>query len=140
MKEKIRQILQGKQPKLCVLATADTSARPASAVVGYTVRDDCSILIATRPDTQKARNIRQNTKVSLVFGFSFSEPYIQLLGTAAEISGGQEKQAASEFFFSVNPEAVKFKTPDYLFFAITPTWARLIHVTQHPPLTEESAF
>lgn len=140
MKETICAILQNREHKLCVLATADKAAMPASAALAYAVKDDCTIIVSTHANTQKAKNIAENQQVSMVFGFNFTEPYVQLKGTAKQITDQQEKQAADEFFFSVNPQAAKFKTPDTIFFAITPTWARLMDFAETPPKTEEVTF
>ncbi len=138
--DKALQFLKNKNPKLCVLATASADGKPEAAVMGYAVQDDLTILLSTHKGNRKWQNLSKNSKVSLVFGWSFTEINIQYDGTATLIEEGPQKKEVEEFFFSQNPAARKFETPDTIFIQVKPVWIRLSDLTQTPPTTEEASF
>ncbi len=138
MNQKIIDFLKSQQPKLCVLSTATKSAKPESAVVGYAVRDDLTIVISTTKGTRKYNNLKENNQVSFVTGWAFNTPDVQIDGIATIIEEGPEYQVAEEFFFSQNPDAAKFKSSKTIFIQFKPTWIRMLDLTVNPPHTEES--
>ncbi len=138
MKETVFNFLKQKQEKFCVLATATKDGKPESAVLGYAVKDDFTILVSTRRGTRKAQNILENNHVSLVVGWSFTEANVQCDGMAKIIERDNQSYAGDEqFFFSVNPHAAQFKTSDTIFIEIKPAWIRFTEFSSSPPHVEE---
>jgi general stress protein 26 len=140
MIDKILEILNNKQFKLCALATATKSGKPDNAIMGYAVMDDLTIILSTHKKTKKWQYLNENRNVSLVFGWSFEDAYIQYEGTADLVEDGEVYKQCDTFFFSMNPMALKFKTPDTVFIKIHPSWIRLSDFRINPPLIEETDF
>lgn len=138
MKEHVVELLKQQLSKLCVLSTATKDGKPESAVVGYAVKDDLTLYFSTHTNTRKYKNIVENPKASFVTGWTFNTSNIQIDGTARIISEEHsEYKAIEEFFFTQNPEAAKFKSPGIIFIELTPTWAHLLDLSVHPPMSEE---
>ncbi len=140
MKEDVLRFLKEKKPKLCVLATSSIEAKPECAVVGYAVKDDLTIIVSTHKNSRKWNNVKENNKVALCIGWSFTEPYIQCDGVANLIEEGSNYQQSEQFFFYENPDAAKFKTPDTIFIEVKPSWIRFTDFSSHPPKSEELTF
>lgn len=140
MGQKIVTFLKERTPLLCVLATASHDAKPQSAVLGYVVNDDLSILLSTKKTTRKYNNLKENKYVSLTFGASFTEPYVQYQGIAELIEEGQEYDKINDFFYSIHEQAKRFKSPETIFVRVRPTWVRFTDYAQSPPLIEEKEF
>jgi general stress protein 26 len=140
-KQAIFDFITHKEEKLCVLATATRLGIPECAVVGFAAKDDGVILINTNKNSRKIANIRENSKVALAIGWNFDERNFQYEGMAEVIERDNPAFADCEqFFFTANPGAEKFKSPDTIFIRVTPTWVRMIDLTQSPPATEELAI
>ncbi len=131
----IYTFLANRTKKLCVLSTSFCHY-PESAVMGYAVKDDLTILLSTHANTRKIQNIRANEKVSLVFGWGFDEPNIQCSGKATIIEG-EDREEYATFFYKMNPEAEKFRSSDTLFISIKLIWIRFSDFTVRPPRIEE---
>lgn len=140
MKEEIINILKEKQVKLCVLGTASNDAQPWSAVVGYAMKDDGTVILSTHTSSKKWTQMKENNKVSLVFGFGFDEANIQSEGVATLIESGENFTDTEEFFFSVNPHAKQFKSDDTAFVSIQLTKVRLTDYRVSPPRVEDTSF
>lgn len=140
MEEKVLEYLKNKTPKLCVISTVTSDQKPESALVGYAVLPDLSILINTNHKTRKWANIKSNPHVSIVFGFGFTELNVQYEGTAELLEDGDSLKKYDELFFSQNEDARKFKSEDTRIMKITPTWMRLMDTTVMPPVQEEKLF
>ncbi len=138
MKETVFNFLKKKQEKFCVLATATKNGKPESAVLGYAIKDDFTILVSTHKGSRKAQNILENNQVSLVVGWSFTEANVQCDGLATIIEKGNPLYANDEeFFFSINPYAAQFKSSDTIFIEIKPTWIRFTQFSSSLPHVEE---
>ena len=130
--------LKDKEEKLGVLATADKDGTPECAVVGYAAKDDGTIILNTNKNTRKVKNIKENNKVAVVIGWSFHDKNVQYEGTAEIIDRDHpEFTACEEFFFTTNPSAVKFKSPDTIHIRITPTFVKMLDLTVTPPQNAE---
>lgn len=140
MEDKVLEFLKGRQPKLCVLATASTSGKTEAAVVGYAVQNNLTIICSTRSITRKYHNILQNPHVSVVVGWNFSEKNIQIDGTAQLVESGNAFMHIEQFFFTQNPDASAFKTEDSVLIIIKPTWMRLLDPFTHPSTMEEKVI
>lgn len=137
MNQKVLEFLKNRNPKLCVLSTASINGKPESAVVGYSIYDSLSIVLSTHKESRKVKNITNNNTIALVFGFSFTENYVQYEGIAKIIDSGEEYAKLDSFFYGQNPDALKFKAPDTVFIEIKPTWIRFMDMSQTPPKIEE---
>lgn len=139
MELKIRQALEQRSDKLCVLSTADTHGVTESAVVGYVLKDNLTLLISSNLSSRKVTNLLKNNHASIVVGVSFSDMYIQMDGTARVISEGQEYKELDTYFFTQNPNAEKFKTSESVIIEFTPTWVRYIdHSSISSPSEEKT--
>lgn len=138
MKDKLFTLLKAHEPKLASIATATAKGRPAIAVCAYAVRDDGTVVISTHQSSHKWENLEANPEVGLVVGWSFDQPHLQLGGDAELLTGDAAKEV-EDFFFSANPQAKAFKSPDTGFVVITPTWARITEFKPDgPPEVEET--
>ena len=138
MKEAVLKFLKEKPEKFCVLATASKNGKTESAVLAYAIKDDFAILLSTHKESRKTQNILENNQVSLVIGWSFTDPYVQCDGIATIVENNDESyQSDDQFFFSINPHAAQFKTPDTIFIAVKPTWIRFTDFSSSPPKVEE---
>jgi general stress protein 26 len=140
--DKIVEILKKKQFKLCVLSTISSGASPESAVIGYAVKDDLTLIFSTKKTTRKAINIASNPHVSFVTGWSFTEENVQIEGTARLVNEPSDPEylEIENFFFSQNREAEKFKSDDTIFIVMIPTWYRLLDHSTTPPTMEEKTI
>lgn len=118
MKERLLQLLQNNQKKFCVLGTSSLTGVPWCSVVSYAIKDTMTILLSTRKGTRKYQNIKENNKVSLVFGFDFLEPSIQTSGEARIIEKGDEYITCEDIFVLQNPYAKKFMTDETIFMVV----------------------
>ena len=138
MKDAVLKFLKEKKEKFCVLATASKNGKTESAVLGYAVKDDFTILLSTHEGSRKVQNILENNQVSLIVGWSFTEAYVQSDCIASIIKKDNQSYADDDqFFFSINPHAAQFKTPDTIFIAIKPVWIRFTDFSSSPPKVEE---
>lgn len=133
MEQEVLSFLQALTPKLCVLSTVTKDGKPESAVVGFAVQEDLSIILSTTKRTRKYQNLTTNTNVSLIFGWSFTQKNVQYEGKAILIEEGDLYIPTEKFFFEQNPDAAKFKSEDTIFIKITPIWIRLLDHTVTPP-------
>lgn len=140
MINEVFEILEKREQKYCVVATAAQNAKPEAALVGYAVTKDQKILIATSMRSRKYRNIEQNNKVSLVIGENFSESNIQVDGVTRIIEDLEEVKISDEIFYGAHPEAKQFKDENTMFISITPVWVRLMQFTTTPPRIEEEVL
>lgn len=139
MNTDLQHYLKSKDPKLCVLATADKAGMPMCAVMAYAVKDDGSIILSTHTNSRKWRNMAANPQVALVFGWELTGFNVQMHGEAMLIDKGDEFSESEQFFFAQNPHAKQFQTPDTAFVIVRPTWQRITDFDQKPPkITEQT--
>jgi pyridoxine/pyridoxamine 5'-phosphate oxidase len=139
MENNYLHFLQSNPVKLCVFATASDVNQPWCAVMGYAAMDDFTIILSTHEGTRKWRNLMQNQKVALVFGWEFKGFNIQCEGVAEVIDGIKESyNECADFFFTQNPQAAKFRSPTSIFIKIKPTWMRVTNFDHQPPSIWES--
>lgn len=138
-KQAIFDFIRQKEEKLCVLATTSKDNTPECAVVGYAAKDDGTIIINTNRHTRKIANLRENNTVAIAIGWSFADRNVQYEGIATIIERDQADFAALEhFFFTANPRARKFESPDTIFIQIKPTWVKMLDLTGDPKTEEFS--
>ncbi len=140
MKKEVIKWLKTKEPKLCVLATATKEGESECAVMGYAVKDDFSIILSTHIGSRKYKNIKENSVVSLVFGWSFNESTVQMEGDASVVTEGKEYQQLAKFYYSINAYTKKFKSEDNVFVVVKPTWIRRTYLSTFPAAIEEETI
>lgn len=140
MEEKVLEFLKKQNPKLCVLSTASKDGKPESAVMGYAVKDNLTIILSTHKESRKWHNLKENQKVSLVTGWNFEIPNIQYDGIATLIEEGPKYPETEQFFFTQNLHAARFKSPDTIFIEVKPMWIRCTELSQTPHHVEEKTF
>lgn len=143
MQENVNNILQylkDKRPKLLVLATANKNGKPECAVMGYAITDVFTIILSTHKGTRKVQNISENPQVAVTIGWTFTEMNVQIEGSATIITEGGKYVETETFFFSQNPDAKTFKTPDTIFIEIKPKWIKSLDLSSHLQKTEEHTF
>lgn len=138
--DKVFEFLKNKQIKLCAFATSSQDGQPWNAIMGYAVQEDLTIVLSTHKGNRKYNNLQENSKVALVFGWEFSGLNVQCEGEAVIIEEGEEYKKTEEFFFTQNPHAAKFKSPDTIFIKIKPTWMRVTNFNKQPPTVEEQSL
>ena len=114
----VLHFLKMKEPKLLVLGTVSKEGKPWSAVLGYAIQDDLTLILSTSKESKKLKNIVENSNVSLVIGWEFTGMYVQAQGVATLISDMKEHEMSESFFYLMNPEAAKFKSPDTIFVKV----------------------
>lgn len=140
MKDMVLEFLKQRDPKLCIIATASNNGKPESAVMGYAVKDDLTIILNTQKGTRKYNNIKDNSQVSLVFGWGFTEDNVQYDGIARLIEEENQYQETEEFFFGQNPAAKAYKNSNTSFIEIRPLWIRFLDHSVIPSKTTEETF
>lgn len=119
-KEKILCFI--KSQHLAVLSTISLSGFPEAAVVGISEMDDFSLIFGTFNTYRKYKNLKNNSKVAVVMGWS--DVTVQYEGVAEEIFGN-EKESAKRIHLKKIPTSVKFADlPQQCYFKIKPLWIR----------------
>jgi pyridoxine/pyridoxamine 5'-phosphate oxidase len=135
--QNVLQNLKEKQFKLCVISTCSHTGTPESAVLGYAVKDDLSVIVSTHTGSRKWKNIEKQSAVSLVFGWTFDELNLQYEGVATLYFQTEDAVKTEEFFFTQNPHAKQFKSDDTGYIVIKPTWIRVTDPRVHPAAVTE---
>ncbi len=137
MTDSVIEILRNKPIKLCVLGTASSSGQPWCAVVAYAIEDNEKVIICTKKESRKWKNITENSKVALVFGFDMNETNIQCEGTATIIEQGDPYRECENVFYNVNPYAAKYKNEKTIFIMVKLTKGRISELKTFPPSMKE---
>jgi general stress protein 26 len=125
-KRDLLDYLKGLKSAVTVLATADEDGQPASSPVFYAVSDADEIIVSSEIQTRKWRNLKENSKVALVFGAELGRPSIQCEGTAQLFSDGREFEALGEYYYNTVPEARKFSQGTMGLIRIIPERFRVV--------------
>ena len=105
------------------LVTIDGKGQPRiRTVTTSTPESDMTIWVATKPNTRKVSQLRNNPKVALYFNNDAAFNYVSIMGTAT-LHDDIETKTAKNFY----PEDELQKhwpdyPNDYLLIRITPTW------------------
>jgi hypothetical protein len=109
--------------RICVQASASSSAAPQAAVVGFAVSDDLEVIFDTIGTTRKMTNLRRNPHIALVVGWD-EEQTVQIEGVADE-PGGYDLARLKNVYFGVYPDGVERQTwKGITYVRVRPTWAR----------------
>ncbi len=118
----------------CVVSTIHLD-QPQAAVVGFSVDDECKILIATNQNTRKASNLVENNKVALVVGFDGPRT-VQLEGVARKIEAEEYTERIGLHFRKVPGAQKHVEEAGQNYYLITPTWLRFTDYTNESPIFE----
>lgn len=119
---------------LTVISTVDIGdSKPESAVIAFAENDNLELVFGTSNTTRKYKNLQKNPNVSFVIGWSSDVGTLQYEGTARELSM-EESGPCSAAIIAKNPFSKRFAEKDDLrYFLVTPTWIRLLDLTQSIP-------
>ena len=130
-KDVIRNFLQSCHTG--VLATASATGDPHAATVYLSTVDDFCFLLATKIETQKYKNIKENNKIALVCTDEATETTMQLQGHTVEVTDEAETQKAINTMYRLSnsgsrvefPPLEKLYAGDYIALKIIPKAIRL---------------
>jgi len=91
------------QPTLCALATVTEDGRPWVRYVTPFADENLILWMATRADSRKVAQIRQNPEVHLTTGITDPKipmPYLQIQGRAQILTDGDTKKAVWSDYLS----------------------------------------
>jgi len=130
-----------REERYAVEASITADGVPQAAVVGVVVTDAFEIVFDTVQTSRKARNLRQQARVALVFGSTAAAASrtIQIEGTADEPSGA-ELDALLECYFAAFPDGRQRRLSGNLtYFRVKPSWIRCSDYGTVPPTIVEFA-
>ena len=112
-----------------VLATADEAAIPHAAAVYYTLEDDFSLLIGTKRETQKFRDMEENNQVSFLVYEEQAQSTAKVSGRVEVVDDHESRQkvlnnmftSSAERSLTALPPAEKLWAGDYVVVRIVPS-------------------
>lgn len=127
------------QNETCVLATIGTDDQPMAATVGFSHKDDFTIVVATNESTRKYKNLKNNANVAIVVGVTPPRT-VQYQGIAKEVTAEELGSRLDDHFAKV-PAAKRFAGDSgQRYFIISPTWLRFTDYTAKEQVTETRNF
>lgn len=126
--------------KLCVLSTSSSEGKIWPAVMAFAPVEDGSFILSTEKGNHKYQNLMQNNKAGLVIGFDFTEKNVQATGTAEILESGEEFDQKIEYFFSMNPQAAKFRSDKTVVIIFKPEFVKVTDLSTHPPKVDQFSF
>lgn len=139
--QKMILFVEGVEQKICVLSTVSPDHTPESAVMGYAIKEDGSMIFNTNRNSRKWSNIAVNPSVSICIGWDMKYPFVQIEGVATRIDKGALYKASEEFYFSYHPNSLSYKgNPDTVFISVRPHWIRLSNMRVIPHIISECSL
>lgn len=132
--KRIREFLAAQ--KLTVVSTVSDKAAPESALVAFAEDDQLCVYFQTGRHTRKAANLKQNPKVSFVFGLTLDvKMTVQYEGYAAQIANEHDLIKCKQLFVAKNSPTTEryFNHPTAIFFKVLPTWIGCSDYTKDKP-------
>lgn len=125
------------EAQLMVVSTVNAT-RPEAAVVGFTLLEDQTIVMATNIHTRKYINLTANPQVALVIGWDGWSAQIE---GQARVADGAEAKRLESVHIARNPHQAKLAgDPDQRYIVVTPKWARLTDYRGPEAMVEEVQF
>jgi PPOX class probable F420-dependent enzyme len=122
--------------RLAVVSTVGPDGAPQSAVVGCAISDDLEIVFDALDSTRKVRNLRANSRVSLVIGWD-EEKTAQLEGVA-DVPDGAERDRVQSCYFEAYPDGRdRLSWPGLVHVCVGVQWARWSDFTLQQPIVFE---
>lgn len=94
-----------------VLATADAAANPHAATVYFSVDDNFCLIFATKTETKKYKNMKENKKVAFVCSDEAMQTTIQVDGHIESVTDPDQHQAALNAMYRLSGEISKVELP-----------------------------
>ncbi len=124
---------------MMVISSTNSDGESQSAATGFGQTEELIIIFGTSISSRKAKNIMNNSRVSIVIGWD-EKGTIQYEGFAKLVSN-QERPKYSEILFNKNPASKKFDSdPEQCYFIVKPSWIRYTDITTNPWTVQESAL
>ena len=94
-----------------VIATVDSVGHPYAATVYFTVDDNFHIKFATKTETQKYKNMKENEHVAFVCSDENNQTAVQLTGRVEKVTDPKEHQAMLNSIYRFSEEISKTELP-----------------------------
>lgn len=121
----LKKLLQARN---CTLATASLDGKPEASYMNF-VSDDENLYFKTFNDNRKYRNIKTNSKASVVI---YEKPdYVQIDGLIEEISGSEAETAKKKLILKYG-EDQEYQDKRLRFLMFKPTWIRVRIDNKYP--------
>lgn len=111
-----------------VLATADSTGNPHGATVYFSVEDTLCLVFATKTQTQKYKNMKENKRIAFVCSDESANTTVQIEGVAEEIGDPDVHQAAMNAMYTFSaqgktnfPPLEKIFAGDYVAIRLVPS-------------------
>ena len=118
---------------LGVLGTVSVTGEPFGAAVYFGTDDELNLYFITKSETQKNKNIVENTLVSMTFADEASEQTVEAGGEVSVIMNNEQRHEAIAALSQVKhasndwlPPLPKIDAGYYIVYKVTPSYARLI--------------
>jgi uncharacterized protein YciI len=106
-----------------VVSSIADDGRPQSAVVGVSVSDALELVFDSLADTNKARNVGRDGRVSLVMWAGAATAQIE--GDARVVPAAERKEAHEIYFASFPDGRDRASWPGMSYIAVRPRWLRI---------------
>ncbi|MFI5205339.1 MAG: pyridoxamine 5'-phosphate oxidase family protein [Candidatus Paceibacterales bacterium] len=137
---KIRILEFIKQHHIAAIATVNSYSLPEASIVGFAVRHDFTIHIATYDSSRKFLNLKRNPRVALVVGWEHGKT-VQIEGHAEQITDPEEIKDIEWTDLEKMPTVAKYIKPDRaVFLKIIPKWLKYSDFSTEPWKIEELRF
>ena len=93
------------------LATADNAANPHAAVIYFTFNDDLTFTFVTKTETQKYKNIAENSNAALAIYDEEEQTSVQVVGHVVTVSDKDEMQKVVNKSFKYSAEVSRRELP-----------------------------
>lgn len=111
-----------------VLATADASSNPHAATVYFSTDDDFNVIFATKTETQKYEDMKENKQVAFTCSDEAAQTAVQIDGVIEKVTDPDEHQAALNRMYRFSeklsqsefPPIEKLFAGDYVTLKIVP--------------------
>lgn len=111
-----------------VLSTSDLAGNPHGAVVYFALHDDFTLTFATKTETQKYKNIEENSSVAFVVYHEKEQTSVQIFGQAKLITDPEERHEVLAYMYNTSPKlslamlppAEKLDAGDYVAIRLKP--------------------
>ena len=121
--------------RYAVQSSVSSEGAPQAAVIGIAVSDDFEIVFDTIETTRKARNLRRDERIALVFGSLESDAAqtVQYEGRVDEPTGA-DRERLIELYLSVFPDGRERQAwPGLIYFTARMAWLRYSDFRCDPP-------
>jgi uncharacterized protein YhbP (UPF0306 family) len=124
----------------CVIATSDMSGKTEAAMIYAFPNNEFKFFLSTNSNSRKAENIRNNPRVSLVFGNPDIMTTFQTDGTIRVLEG-EEALAAKKFMIDADAtQKLHVAVEPVMVMEFKPAWMRFSAFLDVPPTIYAKSF